>query len=93
MVENAVRHTPPQSTVIVKVTDEPAVHVLDQGSGVPDSRRQAIFQRFGRSDRRGEGAGLGLAIVKRIVDAHDASIDIEDVPGGGSNFCIRFISS
>jgi len=90
LVENAMRYAPPQSTVTVRITDEPAVHVIDRGIGVPVEKRQAIFSRFGRADRRGDGAGLGLAIVKRIADAHGATVGVADAPGGGADFCISF---
>lgn len=90
LVENAVRYAPPQSTVTVRITDEPAIHVIDRGAGVPQERRAMIFGRFDRADRRGDGAGLGLAIVKRIIDAHGATIEIIDPPGGGTNFCVKF---
>ena len=90
LVENAMRFAPPQSTVTVRITGEPAIHVVDHGPGVPKDKRQSIFTRFGRADRRGEGAGLGLAIVKRIADAHGASVQVEDTPGGGADFSVRF---
>lgn len=90
LVENAVRYAPPQSMVTVRVTDEPAIHVIDRGEGVPLERRAKIFDRFDRADRRGDGAGLGLAIVKRIADAHGARVEIHDHPGGGTDFCVRF---
>jgi PAS domain S-box-containing protein len=90
LVENAVRFAPPQSTVTVRITDEPAVHVIDRGAGVPKDRREKIFERFDRADRRGDGAGLGLAIVKRIADAHGARVEIHDPPGGGIDFCVYF---
>ncbi len=91
LVENAVRHTPKGTIVTVSVTEEPAIHVLDHGKGVSVERRRQIFQRFGRADRRGDGAGLGLAIVKRIVDAHSAEVNVADGPDGGADFCIRFV--
>ncbi|MEQ8226475.1 MAG: PAS domain-containing sensor histidine kinase [Rhodospirillales bacterium] len=90
LVENAIRFAPPQSTVTVRVTDEPAIHVIDRGPGVPGERRATIFDRFDRADRRGDGAGLGLAIVKRIADAHGAQVEIHDPPEGGADFCMRF---
>ena len=90
LVENAVRFAPPQSTITVRITDEPAIHVIDRGTGVPMERRSTIFDRFDRADRRGDGAGLGLAIVKRIADAHGAMVEILDPPEGGSDFCLKF---
>ena len=90
LVENAMRFAPPQSTVTVRITDEPAVHVIDRGAGVPEHKREVIFTRFGPADRRGGGAGLGLAIVKRIADAHGAVVRVDDAPGGGADFSVRF---
>lgn len=90
LVENAVRYAPPHSMITVRITDEPAVHVIDRGEGVPMARRARIFDRFDRADRRGDGAGLGLAIVKRIADAHGARVEIIDHPGGGTDFCMKF---
>jgi PAS domain S-box-containing protein len=90
LVENAVRYAPRKSTVTVRITDEPAIHVIDRGAGVPNERRARIFDRFDRADRRGDGAGLGLAIVKRIIDAHGGTVRIDDPPGGGADFCVIF---
>lgn len=90
LVENAVRYAPPKSTVTVRITEEPAIHVIDRGMGVPMERRAMIFRRFDRADRRGDGAGLGLAIVKRIIDAHGATVEVNDMPGGGADFCVKF---
>ncbi len=52
--------------------------------------REAIFDPFLSSDRRGSGSGLGLSIVRRAAEVHDATIEIGDAPGGGSVFIIAF---
>jgi len=50
-----------------------------------------VFRRFWRRDRRQAGsAGLGLAIVRRIVEAHAATITIENRPLGGAQFSLSF---
>jgi signal transduction histidine kinase len=48
-----------------------------------------IFERFYRSPRATQGgSGLGLAIVERIVNAHQATIEVESVEGAGSRFTV-----
>ena len=90
LVENALRHTPPGTTVEVNVDGSGGVQVSDEGPGVPVSERELIFRRFWRRDRRRTGgAGLGLAIVRRIVDAHGGSIAVTDGETGGATFSIR----
>ncbi len=90
LVENALRHSPTRSTVTVEVGDDASVRVIDKGPGIPPTERDAIFQRFVRSDQNVEGAGLGLSIVRRTVDAHGGQVEIKDTPGGGATFTMRF---
>jgi signal transduction histidine kinase len=91
LVENAINHSPSGTTVEIVVKEDGAVHVLDDGPGIDNDERELIFRRFWRRDRRrAGGAGLGLSIVRRIADAHDAQLRVENRPGGGANFCIRF---
>ena len=90
LVENALAHTPPGSTVEVKVEIQGVLRVLDRGPGVPAAERELVFQRFWRRDRsKSGGAGLGLSIVKRIVEAHGGEVSVQGRSGGGSAFIIR----
>jgi signal transduction histidine kinase len=64
---------------------EVEVRVVDNGEGVTEDVRHAMFEpRIGRS--RG-GLGLGLAISHNLIEAHGGRIRIEDTPGGGATFC------
>jgi signal transduction histidine kinase len=91
LVENALRHTPADTTVLVAVGDDPPVLVVrDHGPGVPAELRNAIFQRFWRSARHGTGTGLGLAIVQQTMQAHGGSVEVEDADGGGAQFRMVF---
>ncbi len=90
LVENALSHTPPDTTVSIRLTPEPTVEVVDRGPGVPSDKRDQIFERFWKGDRNGKGAGLGLAIVKHIMTALQGSVSISDNPGGGAAFTLRF---
>jgi signal transduction histidine kinase len=91
LVENALSHTPPETTVSIRLTREPKVEVVDCGPGVPSDKRDQIFERFWKGDRNGKGAGLGLAIVKHIMTALQGSVSISDNPGGGAAFTLRFL--
>jgi signal transduction histidine kinase len=91
LVENALAHTAPGTTVEIAVASEGVIRVMDRGPGVPKTEREHIFNRFWRRDRRrGGNAGLGLAIVGRIAEMHGAAVEVDDRPGGGAVFAIRF---
>ena len=87
LVANAVRHAPAGSRIIVSAArsrdDQVEVAVADQGPGIPEELRAAVFTPF----RRGPGStssGVGLAIVRAVVEAHGGTIAIGDTPGGGA---------
>lgn len=89
VIENAIRHTPPDSSVTVElaVRDGAAVvRIVDEGDGFPGELGDRVFDAFTRGDPardiRTGTAGLGLAIAKAIVTAHDGTIRIIDAPGG-----------
>lgn len=91
LVENALAHTAPGTSVEIAVANDGVIRVLDRGPGVPKADRDHIFKRFWRRDRRhGGNAGLGLAIVARIAEMHRAALEVEERPGGGAVFAIRF---
>ncbi len=58
--------------------------VIDHGSGVPECERERIFKPFYSFDPK--NSGLGLAICRGIIEAHQGSIWVEQMPGGGSCF-------
>jgi signal transduction histidine kinase len=91
VVENALHHTPEGTAIEIIVGPDGSISVIDNGGGVPLADREAIFQRFWRrSSRASGGAGLGLSIVKKIVEAHSGSVTVEDGPGRGARFIMRF---
>lgn len=92
LVDNAIKYSARGTTITLEVTDRPEIRVMNRGRSIPPEERTRIFERFRRADRRshGRGIGIGLSIVKRVVEAHGAAIEVDDVPGGGAIFAIIF---
>lgn len=81
LVENAVRYSPPGSTVELRASSSHngvTIEVADEGPGIPEEESQRVFERFYRADSARSslhgGAGLGLAIARWIVDLHGGMI-------------------
>jgi signal transduction histidine kinase len=91
IVDNAIAHTPPNTAVDIRVSDDGTITIADQGSGIRPEDRDHIFERFWRGARESQrpGAGLGLAIVKQSVEAFGGDIAVSDAPDGGALFTIR----
>ncbi len=93
LVVNAARHAKSRiriSTGTGKGTFQ--IMVEDDGPGIPEDKRQKIFDPFYRIDesRSSEGAGLGLAIVARIMHWHGGRARVEASASGGAKFILSF---
>ncbi|MGH3470793.1 MAG: sensor histidine kinase [Nocardioidaceae bacterium] len=81
LLDNAVRHNPPETEVTVGVTrgdpDSVVIEVKDNGTGIPSGLDRPPFEP--RRERRSAtaGAGLGLSIASAIVTAHGGEIHLE----------------
>jgi signal transduction histidine kinase len=90
LIQNAIRHTPADGSVVVRA--EPAdggiieVEVSDTGCGIAPEQREHVFTAFYRggpdTSRTGGGAGLGLAVSRAIVEAHGGRIWLAEAPTG-----------
>ncbi len=94
LLQNALRHTPPGTPVVVGVHaegEEAVLVVADEGPGLAPGEEILIFERFYRSPaaRATAGAGLGLAIVAALVAAHGGRVDVDSRPGRGCRFTVR----
>ncbi|WP_116996061.1 sensor histidine kinase [Desertimonas flava] len=69
-----------------------ALHVDDDGPGIPVEQRSLVVQRFVRMDegrsRDAGGAGLGLAVASEVAAVHDGRLEIDDSPLGGARVSI-----
>ena len=87
---NAIRHTPPTTSIWVKLQrrdDGVEVSVEDSGPGIPDEQKELVFQAFKRgSDGAAIGTGLGLFLVARFAELHGGRARVEDRAGGGAAF-------
>jgi signal transduction histidine kinase/tetratricopeptide (TPR) repeat protein len=95
LLDNAVKYSPDCRTVSVEMARERnrlAIHVRDQGMGIPAAEQKEIFKRFvrGVGSRAAsiQGTGIGLAMARHIVEAHDGEILLKSEPGRGSTFTI-----
>jgi signal transduction histidine kinase len=85
LLDNALKHTPPGSSVRVGVDGQGIVSVQDDGPGLPPEFIERAFQPFARADPDSAGAGLGLSIVGRIAEIHGGRAWLE-AGGGGAHF-------
>ncbi len=92
LVDNAIKFSPPQSTVTIRTLfddDGPVVEVIDSGPGIPASEREAVLRRFYRSEQMSEtGYGLGLPLVAAIARLHGFCFEIRDRAGGGARMTL-----
>jgi len=85
LVENAISFSPPGGLlrlVLTRQLDVAKVMIEDDGPGIPENKRRAVFDRFHSSRPPGEKfglhSGLGLSISKEIAEAHGGSIHAEN---------------
>jgi signal transduction histidine kinase len=85
LVENATRHTPAGTSIVVSAGDRNgsvALSVADDGPGVPEHDREHLFERFYRAGGgQASGSGLGLAIAKEVAERMGGSIELRSKPG------------
>ena len=89
LLDNAIRHAPPDSEVIVELSDQDdgvTIRVIDRGDGFSDDLRSEVLvpreRAEGSQPRTLEGRGLGLTIANGLVHALGGRMWIEDGPGG-----------
>ncbi|HKN52708.1 MAG TPA: HAMP domain-containing sensor histidine kinase [Amycolatopsis sp.] len=95
LLDNAVKFSPPQSTVWVRLyplgDGTAVIEVADSGPGIAEQDLPKVFDRFYRSSeaRTLPGSGLGLAIVKHAAERHGGAVYAARAPEGGALLTIR----
>lgn len=86
LLDNALRYSPPQVGVSVRVArlaQGVQLEVRDQGPGIPAAQREMAQRRFHRLESaEAAGSGLGLSIAARIAQLHQAQLQLMEAEGG-----------
>lgn len=97
LFENAVKYSPGNSTITLSLKKQNNTVILavkDEGSGIPETDKEKIFEKFYRAGnedtRRTKGTGLGLYIVKHIAGQHHAIVNVRNNSPKGSIFEVVF---
>ena len=98
LLSNSFRYTPAHGNISIEADvvreDEKkliSLKVIDTGKGIPESKREKIFERFYQLEGRKEnvgGTGIGLAFCKSLLDLMDGTISVESEPGVRTCFSI-----
>ncbi|MBN2745027.1 MAG: response regulator [Marinilabiliaceae bacterium] len=97
LLSNAFKFTPRGRRIAVTIDDangRVALRVADSGTGIPENKRQMLFQRFESFIDKNlfdlPGTGIGLSLVKELADMHGAEVDVESREGEGTTFTLLF---
>ena len=93
LLGNAIKFSNEGGTIYVRLTNAPGkaiAEICDQGIGMTPETLTRLFEQFfqGDTSHKADGNGLGLCLVKRILDVHEAQIDVSSELNEGSTFLI-----
>ena len=99
LVDNAIKHccdVPPAVDIRLETADMGGrkfclVSVEDNGPGIPDDLKKAIFERMRRGDTKAKGSGLGLYLVRTLVESYGGRVWVEDRVQGDRSRGSRFV--
>lgn len=95
LLDNAIKYSPNGGLIQVELGqtsgEELCLVVRDHGVGVPEDRREKLFERFyrGHDGEQFSGMGLGLFVTRHVVELHGGSISADSPPDGGARFTVR----
>jgi len=91
LLSNAIKYSPDHGTIWVRLCqnhDQAVLEVQDEGSGIPISDRDRVFEAFYQGDApvsgmgHVKGSGLGLSIARQYVKSHGGNIEVVDTDEG-----------
>ncbi|CAN7414331.1 MULTISPECIES: HAMP domain-containing sensor histidine kinase [Brucella] len=86
LIRNAIDHAGGKGAIVIKVGASGIIDVCDEGSGIPLSEREHVFEPFRRINTHSSGAGLGLNLVQKAAEIHGGKVMFFDLKPG---FCVR----
>jgi signal transduction histidine kinase len=93
LIGNAVKYTPEDGRVDVRVVERPAgavITVTDTGIGIPEKDITCLWDEFFRASNARKsnipGTGLGLSIVKQLVELYGGVVGVQSEVGKGTTF-------
>ncbi len=100
LLENAVKYSPPETTITVELAkqdDDLVLSVADEGCGISDAEKGKIFRKFYRvgneNSRKTKGTGLGLYLTSKIIQQYKGAILVRDNQPKGTVFEITVAAS
>lgn len=93
LLSNAIKYSKQNGNININITNENEfwkVEIKDDGIGIPEDKKERIFEKFFQVEKSHsyDGSGLGLAIVKRIIDLTKGKIEVESKEGKGTSFFV-----
>ena len=103
LLSNAFKFTPEHGEISINIFEEEnslniktsvvVIQVKDSGKGIPESRKQNIFERFyieeDKDNINPQGAGIGLAFTKNLIELHRGSIEVDSLKDEGTLFTVK----
>ena len=94
VLDNAIKYAPRCGLVRLSLTVPPysghaAIHIEDNGPGIPHDHREILFEPFVRGNTEQSGLGLGLALCRRIIEQHGGTVTVGDSRLGGACFTLE----
>ena len=92
LLENAIKYTPHNGQITIHVLHKTAqkiqVSIKDNGPGIPEEKRELIFDGHFRlkRDETIDGYGIGLALCRKVINSHYGQIWVDSKPNQGSCF-------
>jgi two-component system sensor histidine kinase KdpD len=92
LLDNALKYSPPTSTIEIQARSNGAVEITvrNTGSTIPEREQARVVERFyrGAQARNISGTGMGLAIVQQIARAHGGALTLSSSPDAGTAFTL-----